>query len=103
MLLITVSEWLGPNRNVMDNPDEFGEPIEPIISLQGYVTKLPMNYALERLEVYRRAYDSWSKCLALCFTVVYINRIEEISPTNIENMSLLSIEDLPSLPEDFNK
>ena len=87
MQLLTVRKWLGPSR-------EGDRSIERRVRLTGFVTRLELGEALNRLSLHERAYRREYPSMACEFELIGVCGIQDLTPGQIEAGRLTVIEDL---------
>lgn len=94
MLLLTVQEWLAfedDNGDVKVHHDK----------LKGFVTRLPLKTAIEKLSDYQKNYPKVFIFAKLSFSLIQVSEIEDLEETHMYNMRLELIEDLENVLIDF--
>lgn len=96
MLLITLNEWFGPNR---DTPPGHVEVSERLV---GFVTDMTLPEALLHLHNHETARNNHYRGSAITYTLLTVETIDYLNSGITDKFNIQVIEDLPINPEDFD-
>jgi hypothetical protein len=100
MLLITMREWFGPSRQVINLG---AERIKAEVRLRAFVTRLPLGQALMRIGAYESAFKArYAKTSAVEFELLQVGIIDDLSDEEIEVSRATLVERLDSSVEQMN-
>lgn len=98
MLLITMREWLGPGRRMSTEENlKWKEKVRH----SGFVTRLPLGEAIERIKQYSDAYKARYP-LAVEFELISVSEIDYLTDEQIEISGAVFVEKLAQRVEDFH-
>ncbi len=89
MLLLTVQEWIGPGRDMVEDRHLWPEKI----STKAFATRLELERAINVLADYEDRYNRANR-LAVNFTLIGIQTIEDISDGALECVRVELVENL---------
>lgn len=94
MLLLTLREWIGATRDSRLFPHVMSD------KTIGMVTRLSLGKAILLLNYYEIAYRKRYKDVDICFSLLSVSEIEDLTDMCVEMARLSVVEDLTStLPE----
>jgi len=92
MILITVKEWIGPQKHLAESlRQKLPEPDEQII---GFCTRMKINDALKHLHEYQEAFRERERFICAEFSVIAISEVDDIDDHLLPKLGMLLIEDL---------
>ena len=91
MLLITVKEWIGPQKYLAESVrQKLPETEEQII---GFCTRMKINDALKHLHEYQEAFRERERFICVEFSVIAISEVDDIDDGLINGLGMRLIED----------
>jgi len=91
MLLITVKEWIGPQKHLAESVrQKLPETEEQII---GFCTRMKINDALKHLHEYQEAFRERERFICVEFSVIAISEVDDIDDGLINGLGMRLIED----------
>lgn len=91
MLLLTVRQWIGQDRAYPNSRPGF----DPIETLEGLATRLPLREAITRLRKYEDAYgEAYGYITAVVYKLVSVAEIDDLTSHELEMGRIELVEDM---------
>jgi len=97
MLLLTMSEWLGPGRRMTPEEIDRAEARKTQIA---FATRMKLGEAIKKLYNYQTAYNAYY-LLAVEYSLLQVAEIDDLSMDQLEMVNVELIENLKQSKDEF--